>query len=65
MLPLSSGYKGFPLCQAKEVCRAAQRLESHLASSLSAYGTTAKQRIASICRARVRTDKLQPVIDAA
>ena len=47
-------YKGFPLCQANEVRRAAQRLES-----------TALLRIALIDRARCGLDKLQPVIDAA
>jgi hypothetical protein len=65
-MPLMSNYKGFPLCQANESRRAAQRLDSHLTwLVLASYGITADQRVASSLRARVRTDKLQPVIDAA
>jgi hypothetical protein len=34
-------------------------------SCSAAYSITARKRIASSLRAKVRTDKLQPVIDAA
>jgi hypothetical protein len=46
--------------------RASQRLDSHLDLACSAiYSITALVRIASIRSSQVRTDKLQPVIDAA
>jgi hypothetical protein len=54
-----------PLSSKNESRRAAQRLDSFLTSSSSSYRITAQQRIALISRAKVRTDKLQPVIDAA
>jgi hypothetical protein len=38
-----ANYKGFPLCQANESSRAAQRLDSILASSFSTYRFTAKR----------------------
>jgi transcriptional regulator with XRE-family HTH domain len=57
-------YKGFPLCQANESHRAAQRLDSLPAFAFLLLRHRAS-RVASICRAKVRTDKLQPVIDAA
>ena len=48
-----SNYKGFPLCQANEVRRAAQRLDSYLLfSSAWTYCFSALMRIASSLRAR-------------
>lgn len=64
-MQLMSNYKGFPICQANEVHRAAQRLDSHLDFTTSSYHCIAFTSVALISRAKVRTDKLQPVIDAA
>jgi len=62
---LSSNYKGFPLCQASKSHGPRQRPDPHLTLDSSTYSFTVLLRKASMLRARVRTDKLQPVIDAA
>ena len=62
---LNSNYKGFPICQARGIHRAAPRLDSFVVSALQPDYFTALMRIASSLRDKVRTDKLQPVIDAA
>ena len=63
--PLSSNYKGFPICQAREIHRAAQRLDSFQDFAFQPDCFAALMHIASSLRDKVRTDKLQPVIDAA
>lgn len=57
--------QGFPLCQTNEIPRAAQRLDSLLVSFLFERDLATSMRICVDSSSQVRTDKLQPVIEAA
>jgi hypothetical protein len=63
-LPPLSSYKGFPLCQANEVLEPRSGSIHIWTSVVDLQRRRVQARWVDV-RAKVRTDKLQPVIDAA
>lgn len=63
--PVNPATRASPFVKRMNPIESRQRLDSLLTSSSSTYRFTALRRVALMLRARVRTDKLQPVIRAA